>query len=445
MPAFVMQVTQAQQHPDADALRIYRLEAPEVAPCQVVANLDTTYTVGDVVAVARAGSVLADGTTIHKRRLRGVASLGMLLGRIDATPGDDVSATYCRAEAQGALPHLGWTAIGSLSDVVREMRGRAKHLQDFRAPVAVGRAKVKLHGTHGTIQVTRDGRVAAQSRNMMLDPVANDSMGFARWVEARRAAFAALASDRRVVIYGEFCGSGVQRGVSISQIDRRIFAIFALQFGDDRSHEAMLEVDPERMSEALGELPDDTFILPWYGPLLPLDFGDRAALDAQTGAINEMVAAVEACDPWVASTFGVQGLGEGVVVYPVTTDGGFDVREGAVSRDQITDLMFKAKGQKHAVKQVRKPAQVDPEVARSIDDFVAMFVTEARCEQGLSEACQGVVDKRRTGPFLKWMSKDVLKESVAELEAAGLSWSQVNKAVSGAARRWYFAAADRMP
>jgi len=44
---------------------------------------------------------------------------------------------------------------------------------------------------------------------------------------------------------------------------------------------------------------------------------------------------------------------------------------------------------------------------------------------------------KNVGPFLKWMSHDVSKESADELEAAGLTWDQVQKGVQTASRNWF--------
>ena len=39
------------------------------------------------------------------------------------------------------------------------------------------------------------------------------------------------------------------------------------------------------------------------------------------------------------------------------------------------------------------------------------------------------------GQFLKWISLDIQKESEAELAAGNLTWKQVNKSLSTAARK----------
>jgi hypothetical protein len=39
--------------------------------------------------------------------------------------------------------------------------------------------------------------------------------------------------------------------------------------------------------------------------------------------------------------------------------------------------------------------------------------------------------------FLKWISQDIAVEGKVELEASGLTWKQVSKAISRRALSWY--------
>jgi predicted RNA-binding protein with EMAP domain len=55
MTVLAMSVERVEDHPDADSLRVHQLRAGE-RTAQVVANLETVYAVGDVVAVALTGS-----------------------------------------------------------------------------------------------------------------------------------------------------------------------------------------------------------------------------------------------------------------------------------------------------------------------------------------------------------------------------------------------------
>jgi hypothetical protein len=55
----------------------------------------------------------------------------------------------------------------------------------------------------------------------------------------------------------------------------------------------------------------------------------------------------------------------------------------------------------------------------------------------VSVACGGAREPRFTGKFLQWVTADVQKEATAELEASGLTWAQVEKAVQARAREWF--------
>jgi hypothetical protein len=100
-------------------------------------------------------------------------------------------------------------------------------------------------------------------------------------------------------------------------------------------------------------------------------------------------------------------------------------------------MLFKAKGEKHQAVKTKAPVQIDPEVAQSIDDFVNLFVTTARLEQAVIAVGCDRFEMPQIGAFLQWFMADVQKESLAELEAAQLSWKDVNKAVMKSAREWY--------
>ena len=66
-----------------------------------------------------------------------------------------------------------------------------------------------------------------------------------------------------------------------------------------------------------------------------------------------------------------------------------------------------------------------------------MVVTEPRLEQGATAV--GGFDKKLTGKFVEWLKADVKKETLVEMEAAKLTWDQVEKAITSKARSWYLA------
>lgn len=300
------------------------------------------------------------------------------------------------------------------------------------------RGKVKLHGTNAGVQVKPNGEVMAQSRSRFISPT-DDNAGFARWVEENREFFSALAQGSvmtsigglaPMTIHGEWCGQGIMKGASICQVERKLFAVFAIQYGPTEGEGTIMVIEPDTIQNTIGDH-EDIFVLPWYGEPMMADFDDEDSLRDFVDAVSKMVEDVEACDPWVRETFGVEGTGEGLVLMP--GDG------TPILREVCSRLMFKAKGQKHQVVKQKKAIQMDPETAATVAEFVDLMVTPVRLEQGVRETNRGelVFEMKSMGAFLGWVGKDVKKESVAELDQSGLEWKDVSKAVTARAREWF--------
>lgn len=441
MPVIAMVVTTRRAHPNADQLRIYEMRAPSVDNLVVIANDESTYNPGDTVAVATMGTTLPDGVKIRRTRLRGVDSFGMLLQTVDAAPGTDLSLRFGASEpppqsTSGGTTLARWPSIELFHAVVRTARELKQ--AGLLTATPTYRAKVKLDGTNAAIHTLGDSAVA-QSRTRLLT-VDDDNYGFARWLDTNGGWARSLHEHLgRAVIYGEWAGEGIQQRTAVSKVQRKIFAVFAIQFGDPASDTPRVLADPTAIAALVPAHPD-VFVLPYLGQPITMDFADPASLAEAADTINALVAAVEARDPWVAEQFGIDGVGEGVVMYPV--DGLTADISGRVDREQLATLLFKAKGEKHRVTRSKVAAQVDPQVAKSVAEFVHLMVTEPRLRQGLDEALGGAADPRRLGEFLRWVNHDVRKESVSELEAAELTWKQVAKAVTAEAKRWLVAHSD---
>lgn len=105
-----------------------------------------------------------------------------------------------------------------------------------------------------------------------------------------------------------------------------------------------------------------------------------------------------------------------------------------------SELMFKSKGEEHQVVRRSQPrVAIDPERLASVEAFVTYAVTEPRLAQGLDFLReQGlVVEMRSLGAFLKWIAGDIQRECASELEASGLDWKAVGKAVNERAKAWF--------
>lgn len=331
-----------------------------------------------------------------------------------------------------------WTDIEGFHNV-----RKAVNKYDLHEGTITYRGKIKLHGTNAGVVVKPNGDVFAQSRSGIIG-TGNDNAGFAAWVESTTDYWKGLLGpnlDEKFTIFGEWCGPGVQKGVAITQVDGKQFAVFSIQFGDyDEDGNAKMIINPEVIRNIIHRpaRPDNVHVLPWYGDEIKVDYADTAGLEAVVDALNKIVDEVETVDPWVKEVFGVKGTGEGLVYYPVSFSTEHDTE---INRRYLSTFMFKAKGAKHKVQKDRTAVILDPEVVANVNEFADKFVTEPRLEQGATEVNRGVLDfeAKLIGPFLGWFNKDVQKESNDELAAAGLEWKDVAKEVSKRAREWYLA------
>jgi hypothetical protein len=325
------------------------------------------------------------------------------------------------------MPFVAWSEIESFHNIRKYATTHPEILND--SSVVFYMPKVKLHGTNAGIQIHSDGNVVAQSRTAELINGA-DNAGFAKWVDSNKEKWAAIFTNfnKEYIIFGEWIGPGIQKGVAINNIPQKAFVVFAARHLD--LEDDSLIIEPNELQNLVKDIPD-TYVLPWHNHLLKINWADSAeALGERTSIINTWVTEVENNDPWAENTFGIKGTGEGLVFYPVS--------ENHLGVKNFTNLVFKAKGDKHKNIKTAAPAQVDPEVAASIQQFVDMVLTNARLEQGVTNVTpDDICDIKFLGKFLAWIITDVKKETQDELIASQLTWEQVNKYVIEVARNWY--------
>lgn len=347
------------------------------------------------------------------------------------------------------MSFFAWPEIGNFHTLRKYLKQYPESLDGYGKIRYL--AKVKLDGTNAAVIISPNSsanptaapkaQVLAQSRAKIITP-SDDNMGFARWVKSQEEAWSRLAlDDREVVVFGEWAGSGIQKNVAISQIAKKIFAVFCVLLRNTAGEIVSVVTDPKEIENFVFDVPN-VYILPWfrkndeYGEIFTTTInwmGNAEDLQPELDRINAAVLEVEECDPWVKTNFQVDGIGEGLVFYPIGND--------ASSWQKFSGWLFKAKGEKHKTVKQSAPAQLDPETASSVKGFADLVLTEARLEQGAKAVSGDVVtyDMKLIGKFLDWVSKDVKKETAAELEASKLTWEQVNKVVANQARQWYLA------
>jgi len=277
--------------------------------------------------------------------------------------------------------------------------------------------RVKLHGTNAGIRINSDGSVFAQSRSSTIT-VENDNAGFAKWVYENEAFFAMMSEASDIVIYGEWAGPGVQKNTAVNMLKKKMFFPFAryvidVDYMDVGNNQFAINIHP------------DIHQIPWTDKIV-IDFDDVDNLTSVTCRINKMIEQIEVEDPFIKQEFNESGIGEGLVFVPIDVD---------LNRLTYSDLIFKAKGEKHRVSKQKNAVQINPEVVKNIEDFVQMVVTDQRLEQGFEIV--GEATTKNIGPFLKWMGNDIQREASDELEISGLVWKDVAKSVNTAALIWF--------
>lgn len=266
-----------------------------------------------------------------------------------------------------------------------------------------------------------------------------------------------------MVVFGEWFGPGVQRGCEASAaVDGKKFAVFAAMVlpssplfdsagGQRPTAETAetVEVDPVvEADEYVGSVllveplalealipdnrPETVHVLPWFAPgELQIDFDDPKPAAA---CIAELAAAVGEHDPWIATTFGVEGPGEGLVFYPQLGN------QRPLTRSGFSGYAFKAKCERHSVQKTKEKVPVKAEVLPGLVEFAESYVTGARlaqCTAELESELGRPLTRADTGSVMRWMHQDILKEGQLDLATSGLEWKQVAKAVSARVTKLY--------
>jgi hypothetical protein len=336
-------------------------------------------------------------------------------------------------------------SIDQYKNVITNIRQYCKkHEQPL--PTLTFEGTIKLHGTNGGIGLNlATGELWAQSRERIITPY-DDNAAFAKFVEANKdqwrtflasviesdvvklegAQFAVESFQKaRVVIFGEWAGPNIQKGVAISQIESKSFFPFDIKVyipGADDEDVLVLTYDPMDFP-MLTLIPDTYRIGSFQTHTLDIDFARPQ--DFQNELVDLTLKVEENCP--VAAEFGQSGVGEGIVWY-----------------NRETGLRFKVKGEKHSMSKVStvKPIS-EEELARisTIKNFVDTVVTDNRLNQGLDKLREmgKPLTVQSTGEYIKWVVGDVLKEEMDLIVASMLDKKELNPAMSNKAKDFYFA------
>lgn len=320
---------------------------------------------------------------------------------------------------------LKYPSTPSLKDaitLVRRAAGKPKFIgltedkQPIFEPVVIPtvmlHGTVKLHGTHADVRLI-NGEVVCQSRNRLLS-ILDDHAGFTHFIEARKGLFLSLFQATGLeMISGEWAGGNIQASVAITGMPKAFF----------------------HFHKEIGSFPESGVysVYDFYNPIVEANFNKPEELRAQ---LEEITLQVEDACP------------VGLALNPTR---GNDIGEGLVWKFELNgeQFMFKTKGEKHKRGEglkLPRVARVDHPSAHLIEPFLDAYVTVDRLEQGIEylEEMGFALNQRSTGEYLKWVSSDVLKESILDLDVLSqehaLHWRDgICGGVQGRAKAYFFA------
>ena len=363
--------------------------------------------------------------------------------------------------------HYGFPSIVQYRNVIKSV----KSIADFNRedlPKLVFHGTVKMHGCNAAVVVLPNETKYAQSRNQVLT-VDADNHGFARFIEitGRQTLFNKIAKKvtqnllfvpEAVVIFGEFCGGNIQKGVGLAQLSKR-FIIFGIQIIETGQVVETVESDSDE--EGNGVVSAGTFLTTFELQNICKDLVDIPSKENQSTTDENLVFCIEDFKTWnlvidfqnpaevqnqlieitneveqncpVAAAFGIieKNIGEGVVW----------ICNQNISGIKNKPLVFKIKGEKHSISKVKTIAAVDIERVNSIKELASSVTSEARLQQGLEFLKESSLEFhiKSLGQFLMWVGKDVVKEETDTILGNGFEIKEITKAVNEIARKWFMA------
>lgn len=339
--------------------------------------------------------------------------------------------------------HYAWPSIEQFRNVCKNVTHRAQYIGKAEDGSAImNRAAIKptlkfegtckLHGTNSAVVLNTEGEMYFQSRQNIITPE-QDNAGFAAFAGQNRGVFKELFekilnvstcqqilnaagdnSKHDVVIFGEWCGKGIQKGVAISELPK-MFIIFGIDLveGEERTHLTRQQVE-DVCTDLQGQI-KCIYHYPTYEMLIDFENPHESQ-----NKLNYITEAVENECP-VGKAFGVSSIGEGVVWRCV--------EEGWES----STYWFKCKGEKHSNSKVKTLATVDVERINTIKELAERLAHNGRLEQMHQQVFDtlngGETDMKKMGDFIKAVMSDIWKEETDVIEASGFTGKEISQPI----------------
>jgi hypothetical protein len=294
-------------------------------------------------------------------------------------------------------------------------------------PVFEFQGVTKIHGTNSAIVFSSDGSFYCQSREKIIDEI-KDNAGFAHWVNKEGHKiwlnlWHVLGQTKNhsspvkhIVLFGEWAGGSIQKGVAMNDLPK-MFIIFGLKvIYEDETTEWL-------NSSLIDEMPKINVYniarIPTYDIEVDLDRPDKA--------IEKMVEIAtkigDECP--FAKSFGVSGIGEGVV-FRLKDEYGFG-------------NAYKVKDERHQKSKIKKLPTVDVVKMGNIQQAVETHIHEDRLQQIYDKIVLTEADKvpQKIADFLRLLIEDAWTEEGDAIRASDISRKEFGAATSKVAARWF--------
>ncbi len=335
------------------------------------------------------------------------------------------------------MKHIKWPSIEQFRNVVKNVQHRSQYVgkdeegnpvmdRNAKAPTLTFEGTVKLHGTNAAVGCSESGEIWFQSRERIIT-IESDNAGFASFATANLEDFKRVFSKfegKNILIYGEWCGGNIQKGVAICELPKMFVAFGIVEIDGDTSKHLQRDAVEQSLSEC--KVLKSIYAFPTFS--LDIDFDNP---HTSQNNLNEITLEVEKECP-VAKSFGVSGIGEGVV-WRCTNEG-----------YESSSYWFKVKGDEHSKSKVKTLASVDVEKINNLVNLAQVLANAGRLEQMKQQVFDtlngGEVDIKRTGEFIKAVMSDIIKEENDTIVQNGFTPKELSGHVSKIARDFLMSA-----
>lgn len=355
-----------------------------------------------------------------------------------------------------------YPSISQFRQIVKEITERACFIgldRDGKAqfdylkpkPVVDFSITTKIHGTNAGVCYSEPDNLWCQSRENVIT-VEKDNMGFAWFIEQNKEIVISIIKELArendidlnnniISVYGEWCGSSIQKGVAVAELDKRFVIFEHFKVSPIEHQEDSDTVEKAKWYKTISysdfgvpqpdiewaQSPENKIfnIMNFPTKTISIDFNNPER--AQNELLEIMQEVENECP--VGKAFGVSGTGEGVVISHLTQDGSL--------------IQSKIKGEKHSNSRVKTLKAVDTEKLDKIDKCIEEICHTWRFEQGLREIFgvdyEKTIDRKRIAEFLRFVATDTLKEESDIIQSYGFEPKDVMGKVQQKAKEYFFA------